>query len=263
MCSSDLCAFVQPWAAAVIGILAAVLIIESVFFFERKGIDDPVGAISVHGIGGLFGVLCVGIFSSGDYGAGWNLTTKGAAAKASGVTGILYDLDLGSKQLASQAIGVVVICTVIFGIAFAFFKIQNALTKGGIRSEAEHEEIGLDMPEMGGLEATRLLKHEMPALPIVVLTASESEDDLFDAVKSGAQGYLLKNLEPAELIAHVQAAARGEPALTPALASKLLSEFARLSRPISRQATGISRARCCVCNCASRQVSHANTAERE
>ncbi|MFN0069933.1 MAG: response regulator [Chloroflexota bacterium] len=88
----------------------------------------------------------------------------------------------------------------------------------------------LDMPEMGGLEATRLLKHEMPALSIVVLTASESEDDLFDAVKSGAQGYLLKNLEPRELVAHVQAAARGEPALTPALASKLLSEFSRLSR---------------------------------
>ena len=74
------CAFVQPWAAAVIGIIAAVIVVESCMFFERKGIDDPVGAISVHGVCGIFGVLCVGIFSSGDYGAGWNLTTKGAAA---------------------------------------------------------------------------------------------------------------------------------------------------------------------------------------
>ena len=54
------CAFVQPWAAAVIGSIAAVIVIEAMFFIERKGIDDPVGAISVHGVGGLFGVLCVG-----------------------------------------------------------------------------------------------------------------------------------------------------------------------------------------------------------
>ena len=49
------CAFVQPWAAAVIGALAAVIVVESVFFFERRGIDDPVGAISVHGVCGIFG----------------------------------------------------------------------------------------------------------------------------------------------------------------------------------------------------------------
>ncbi len=54
---------------------------------------------------------------SGEYGAGWNLTTKGAAATASGVTGILYDFDLGARQLGAQAVGALVICTVIFGIA--------------------------------------------------------------------------------------------------------------------------------------------------
>ena len=134
------CAFVQPWAAAVIGSLAAMIVVESVFFFERKGIDDPVGAISVHGVGGIFGVLCVGIFASGEYGAGWNLTTKGAAATASGVTGILYDFDLGVRQLGAQAVGALVICTVIFGIAFAFFKIQNAMMKGGIRSDGRGRE---------------------------------------------------------------------------------------------------------------------------
>ncbi len=155
------CAFVQPWAAAVIGAIAAIIIVEAVFFIEKRGIDDPVGAIAVHGIGGIFGVLCVGIFSSGEYGAGWNLTTKGAAATASGVTGILYDFDLGGRQLASQAIGALVICTVIFGIALAFFKIQNALTKGGIRPPAEEEEAGLDLAEMGVLAYDNMVLNEL------------------------------------------------------------------------------------------------------
>ena len=148
--------------------------------FERKGIDDPVGAISVHGVGGTLGVLFVGIFASGDYGAGWNLTTNGAAAKASGVTGILYDFGLGSKQLAAQAIGALVIWTVILGIAFAFFKIQNALTKGGIRSEAEHEEIGLDMPEMGVLAYDNLQVNELDLVGVgelkQVFSGGESPD---------------------------------------------------------------------------------------
>jgi Amt family ammonium transporter len=145
------CAFVQPWAAAVIGTIAAVIVVEGVLFFERKGVDDPVGAISVHGLNGIFGVLCIGIFASGDYGAGWNLTTKGAAASAPGVTGILYDFELGIRQLGAQAIGAMTICTVMFGLAYGFFKIQNALMSGGIRSREEDELAGLDLPEMGVL----------------------------------------------------------------------------------------------------------------
>jgi Amt family ammonium transporter len=155
------CAFVQPWAAAVIGILAGVIVIESILFIERRGVDDPVGAISVHGVGGVFGVLCVGIFSSGDYGAGWNLTTKGDAASATGVTGILYDFELGLRQLGSQAIGALTIIIVMGGIVYGFFKIQNALMKGGIRSEPEHEEMGLDRPEMGVLAYDNLVVNEV------------------------------------------------------------------------------------------------------
>jgi len=153
------CAFVSPWAAAVIGAIAAPLVILSCAFWEKRGIDDPVGAISVHGVGGIFGVLCVGIFANGSYGAGWNLTTKGDAA-TEGVTGILYDPSIGAGQLASQAIGALVLCTVIFGIAFAFFKIQNALTKGGIRSEEADELLGLDVPEMGALAYPEFHMHE-------------------------------------------------------------------------------------------------------
>jgi Amt family ammonium transporter len=141
------CAFVAPWAAATIGIIAGVLVIESVFFVERRlKLDDPVGAISVHGVCGLFGVLAVGIFSNGSYGAEWN------GSSVEGVKGII-DGDWG--QLGAQALGVLVICTVLFGISFAFFKAQDTLSKrngkGGIRSSEEDEIEGLDVPEMGVL----------------------------------------------------------------------------------------------------------------
>ena len=174
------CAFVQPWAAAVIGSIAALLVVEAVFFFERRGIDDPVGAISVHGVGGIFGVLCVGIFSSGEYGAAWNLTTKGAAGTASGVTGILYDFDLGIRQLGSQAAGAIVICTVIFGIALTFFKVQNKMMKGGIRSKPEDEIMGLDLPEMGVLAYDNLSLNELDIVgkegPEMALSGGPSPD---------------------------------------------------------------------------------------
>ncbi len=137
------CAFVAPWAAAVIGTIGAVLAIEVVFLVERKfKIDDPVGAIAVHGANGIFGVLAVGIFSNGSYGAGWN------GSSVTGVEGIIKG-DWG--QLGAQALGVAVIVGVILPIAFAFFKIQNALTKGGIRSAEDDEIMGLDLPEMGVL----------------------------------------------------------------------------------------------------------------
>jgi Amt family ammonium transporter len=145
------CAFVDPYAAMIIGIIAGVLVVLAYNFIDQKlKVDDPVGAIAVHGVNGTFGVLAVGIFSNGKYGAGWNGTTNGDAASASGVTGIFGgDFGLGLGQLASQAIGAVVIWTVIFGIAFAYFKLSNLITP--IRSKEEDELIGLDLPEMGVL----------------------------------------------------------------------------------------------------------------
>lgn len=136
------CAFVAPWAAAVIGLVAAVIVIEFAMWLEKKGIDDPVGAIAVHGVGGTFGVLCVGIFANGKYGGGWNLSSS------TGVKGIIKG-GAGWGQLAAQALGVVVIWTLILGIAFTFFKVQNKLTKGGIRPDEAMEIEGMDMPEMG------------------------------------------------------------------------------------------------------------------
>ena len=137
------CAFVAPWAAAVIGCIAGVLVIETVFFVERRlKLDDPVGAIAVHGVNGMFGVLAVGIFANGSYGAAWN------GSEVKGVEGIIKG-DWG--QFGAQALGVVVILGVIFPIALTFFKVQNKLTKGGIRSAEEDEIQGLDVPEMGVL----------------------------------------------------------------------------------------------------------------
>ncbi|MEO7555754.1 MAG: ammonium transporter [Acidimicrobiales bacterium] len=144
------CAFVEPWAAMVIGIIAGVLVVVACGFIEnRMKIDDPVGAIAVHGVNGIWGVLCVGLFANGKYGGGWNLTTSGAAADATGVTGLFYDSTLGARQLGAQAIGAAVIIVVMTAVAFAFFKIQNAVMKGGIRSDPDHEIAGLDLPEMG------------------------------------------------------------------------------------------------------------------
>ncbi|HJX29665.1 MAG TPA: response regulator transcription factor [Thermoanaerobaculia bacterium] len=85
----------------------------------------------------------------------------------------------------------------------------------------------LSMPEMDGLAATRLISAELPAVKVVVLTASDEDSKLFEAIKSGAQGYLLKNLESEEFFALLEGIGRGEPGLTPALARKLLQEFAR------------------------------------
>src|SRR6266478_1631946 len=70
------CAFVDSMGAAIIGAIAGVLVVFSVFFWEKLGIDDPVGAISVHGINGLWGVISVGLLANGKYGAGWNSVNR-------------------------------------------------------------------------------------------------------------------------------------------------------------------------------------------
>ncbi|HSS52703.1 MAG TPA: response regulator transcription factor [Thermoanaerobaculia bacterium] len=89
----------------------------------------------------------------------------------------------------------------------------------------------LSMPGLDGLSATRLISAELPQVKVVILTASDDDAKLFEAIKSGAQGYLLKNLESREFFALLEGVGRGEPALTPVLASKLLQEFARPPRP--------------------------------
>lgn len=83
------------------------------------------------------------------------------------------------------------------------------------------------MPEMDGIQATRLIKAKMPEVRIVILTVSDEEEDLFEAIKSGAQGYLLKNLRPEVLFEFLEGVLRGEAAISPVLASKILDEFVK------------------------------------
>jgi DNA-binding NarL/FixJ family response regulator len=83
------------------------------------------------------------------------------------------------------------------------------------------------MPGLNGLGATRRLAVSCPETAIVMLTASEDEDDLFVAMKSGARGYLLKNLEAGQLRAMIEAVERGEAAISPATAARIIAEFAR------------------------------------
>lgn len=98
----------------------------------------------------------------------------------------------------------------------------------------------LDMPVMNGLDATRLISAELQDVRVVVLTASEDDADLFEAVKSGARGYLPKNLEARELFGFLEGVLRDEPALTPNLARKVLGEFAKGPTPEPEDPAGAS-----------------------
>lgn len=88
----------------------------------------------------------------------------------------------------------------------------------------------VSMPHMDGVEATRQILQERPDATIVMLTVRDEDEKLFEAIKSGAQGYLLKTIRSRDLLQLLQAAARGDAALTPQLGGRMLEEFRRLSR---------------------------------
>ena len=85
----------------------------------------------------------------------------------------------------------------------------------------------IEMPVMNGVEATRLIREQLPWIKIVVLTVSEDDDYLFDAIRFGADGYLLKNLSPEQLYDLLRAVMRNETPLSPAIATRFLAEFRR------------------------------------
>lgn len=87
----------------------------------------------------------------------------------------------------------------------------------------------VQMPVCNGLQATRLIKSEMPDIKIVMLTVSDEDEDLFEAIRSGADGYILKNLKAEEFFHLLSTLDRGETAITPALANRVITEFARRS----------------------------------
>lgn len=96
----------------------------------------------------------------------------------------------------------------------------------------------INLPRISGLEATRLIKAEMPEIKIVIVTVSDHDEHLFEAIKGGAEGYLLKNMSEDEFSRTMQAVAKGEPPLSAGLAAKILQEFARMSKGDRAKQTG-------------------------
>jgi Amt family ammonium transporter len=153
------CAFVTPVGAFIIGAVAGVLVVWSVFFFDKIKIDDPVGAISVHGVNGVWGLIAVGLFSDGTYGAGWNGVgaTEYLGKAGLGVTGLFYG---DGKQLLAQLVeaGVGIVWNVAVG-GVAFYVLDKVV---GNRVSAEVEIAGLDVPEMGIPGYPEFLTHRTP-----------------------------------------------------------------------------------------------------
>lgn len=87
------------------------------------------------------------------------------------------------------------------------------------------------MPRMDGVSAMRAILRDAPDIRIVMLTTFDSDDLVFEAIAAGAQGYLLKDAEESEILAAIRSAARGEPRLSPGIATKILSEFRRVKTP--------------------------------
>src|SRR5204863_3118750 len=113
------CAFVNAPVACLIGLVAGLLVVEASFFVERVlKVDDPVGAVAVHGFNGAWGCLALGLFADGSYGDGWN-----------GVSGTVKGLFYGDAgQFFAEVIGVLTCMIFVFAVMYLFFKLSNKIT---------------------------------------------------------------------------------------------------------------------------------------
>ena len=132
------CAFVSAGGAAIIGIVSGILVVESVFFFDKIRIDDAVGAISVHGVNGAWGCLSIGLLADGTYGDGWN-------GVAGTVTGVFYGGGMG--QFWAELIGVTTCFVIVSLLSILVYYIAELTVGNRVSLEVEIE--GLDVPEMG------------------------------------------------------------------------------------------------------------------
>jgi Amt family ammonium transporter len=132
------CAFVSAGGASILGLVAGVLCVESVFFFDKIKIDDSVGAISVHGVNGAWGCLSLGLFADGTYGDGWN-------GVPGTVRGLFYGGGMG--QFWAELIGVTVCFVTLALLSIIVYYIAEKIV--GNRVSREVEIAGLDVPEMG------------------------------------------------------------------------------------------------------------------
>jgi Amt family ammonium transporter len=169
------CAFIAPWAALFIGMVAGFIVCYGVQFLDRKAkVDDPCGAISVHGFCGLWGVLAVGLFADGTYGAGWN----GVPTPVRGIIPALLDGasimgDNGPmSQLGAQMIDVGVGFVWAFGVTYLVFITAKRFIQVRVSAEVEIE--GTDEGEFGQV-----------CYPEFVIVTETHGDDL-DGVGAGA-----------------------------------------------------------------------------
>jgi len=132
------CAFVSAGGAALIGIIAGILVVEAVFYFDRHRIDDAVGAISVHGVNGAWGCLSIGLFADGTYGDGFN-------GVAGNVSGLFYGG--GLTQFWAELIGVTTCFVTLSVLSIIVYWIIEKTVGNRVSIEVEIE--GLDVPEMG------------------------------------------------------------------------------------------------------------------
>ena len=146
------CAFVEPWAAVVIGLIAGVLVFYSVRFFESRKIDDPIFALSVHGTAGIWGTLSNGLFATAE------LAEYTGVGKAG-----LFDGG-GFGQLGVQALGVLTCGLFAFAISYAILFVIKKVS--GLRVTEEEEIMGLDISEHGsyGYPEAFLPKEETKSL---------------------------------------------------------------------------------------------------
>jgi Amt family ammonium transporter len=175
------CAFVAPWAAVLIGLTAGVIVCVGVWFFDHVArVDDPCGAVSVHGLCGVWGVLALGLFADGTYGGGWN-------GVAGGVRGLLYG-DAG--QLGAQLAMIAVNVAWAFGVTYGLFSIARRFVT--IRVTEEVELAGLDVPEFGAMAYPDFVLSSTSATvrapdPSARPQASELMGDLEELVEEAAR----------------------------------------------------------------------------
>jgi Amt family ammonium transporter len=160
------CAFVTPMMAFIIGAVSGVITVASVLWCEQHQLDDPVGAISVHGISGIWGLLAVGLFADGTYGDGFN-------GVSGNVTGLFYGTH-SLHQLGAQVIAAVtcILWNAIIG-GGVFLLIERYI--GSNRVPPEVEIAGLDIPEMG-----------TPGYPEFITQMSREEITLSDVSEARA-----------------------------------------------------------------------------
>ena len=243
------CAFVTGTGACALGLVSGFLVVESVFFFDKIGVDDPVGAISVHGVNGAWGCLSLGLFGDGAYGQGWNgvhgymvngvykMMDPSMAPTGStevGVIGLFYGG--GWSQLVAEFVGVVTCFVTLSVISIIVYKIVEVTIGNRVSEETEVE--GLDIPEVslvGILDADKegFLRSERSLIQTigraarnlrgkVLLYADKETDSIREAVGKTRQRRT------------VQAAFNQEHGITPRSASRAIMEM-QVAEPIPKK----------------------------